>query len=57
MNYETVPRDLNGQPLKGKCTIMEIMKLTIKKDFHYGTGFFSRFLITKSNYLKRHMTF
>ena len=28
---------LNGQPRKGKCTIMEIMKLTIKEDFHRGT--------------------
>ena len=25
------------QPRKGKCTIMEIMKLTIKEDFHRGT--------------------
>ena len=41
----------NVQPHKGKCTIMEIMELTIKEDFHRGTVF-SRFLITKSHYLK-----
>ena len=41
---------LNGQPRKGKCTIMEIIKLTIKEDFRRGTVF-SRFVITKSHYL------
>ena len=33
---------------------MEIMKLTIKEDFHH-EKVFSRFLITKSHYLKRNM--
>ena len=35
--------------------IMEIMKLTIKEDFHRGIVFLV-FLITKSHYLKRNMT-
>ena len=35
---------LNGQPRKGKSTIMEIMKLTIKEDFRRGTVFFLLFL-------------
>ena len=57
MNYETVPRDLNGQPRKGKCTITEIMKLTIKEDFQRGTVFvsFSYHKITlseKKHYIK-----
>ena len=30
---------VNGQPRKGKSTIMEIMKLTIKEDFRGGTVF------------------
>ena len=32
------------------------LKLTINEDFHRGTVFFSRFLITKSQYLKRNRT-
>ena len=46
--------NFNGQPRKGKSTIMEIMKLTIKEDFRRGTVF-SCFLITKSDYLKINM--
>ena len=30
---------LNGQPHKGKSTIMEIMKLTVKEDFRRETVF------------------
>ena len=38
LNYYTLDKyHLNGQPCKGKCTVMEIMKLTIKEKFHLGT--------------------
>ena len=32
------------------------MKLTIEEDFHRGTCYLFRFLITKSHYLKRNMS-
>ena len=32
-------KHLNGQPRKGKSTIMEIMKSTIKAEFRRGTVF------------------